>query len=67
MSMKNSSDAIWNQARNLPACSLRLQPKAPPRAPGFQFIELLNAQKSLWRTEAGRKKRMFRTMHRGQH
>jgi hypothetical protein len=33
MSMKNSSDTIGNQTRDLPACSIVPQPTAPPRAP----------------------------------
>ena len=31
--MKNSSDAIWNRTRGLPACSAVPQPTAPSRAP----------------------------------
>ena len=31
--MKNSSDTIGNQTRNLPACRAVPQPTAPPRAP----------------------------------
>ena len=33
MSMKNSSDAIGNRNRDLPACSVVPQPTAPPGAP----------------------------------
>jgi len=33
MSMKNSSDAIGNRTRDLPAFSAVPQPTAPPRAP----------------------------------
>jgi hypothetical protein len=31
--MKNSSDTIGNQTRNLPACGALPQPTAPPRVP----------------------------------
>jgi len=31
MSVKNSSDTIGNQTRNLPACSAVTQPTVPPR------------------------------------
>ena len=33
MSMKNSSDTIWNRTRDLPICSAVPQPTAPPRTP----------------------------------
>jgi hypothetical protein len=33
--MKNSNDTIGNRTSDLPACSARPQPIAPPRAPVF--------------------------------
>jgi hypothetical protein len=40
MSMKNSSDTIEDQTRDLPACSAVLQPTAPPRAPSVRILKL---------------------------
>jgi hypothetical protein len=37
--MKNSSDTIGNQTRDLLACSAVPQPIAPPRAPIYTFSE----------------------------
>ena len=34
--MKNSSDIIENQTRDLPACSAVPRPTAPPRAPKYR-------------------------------
>ena len=39
MSTKNSSDAIGNRTRDLPACSTVPQPPAPPRTPSFCILD----------------------------
>jgi hypothetical protein len=41
MSMKNSSDAIGNRTRDLPACSAAPHPTAPPRAALKQVAAIL--------------------------
>ena len=41
ISMKNPSDTVGNQTRDLPACSALLQPTAPPRAPPPQKKEYM--------------------------
>jgi hypothetical protein len=50
MSMKNSSDTIGNQTRNLSACSAVPQLNAPPRAPALivPFLLCLGALSGLF-------------------
>ena len=45
-SMKNSSDTIGKQTRDLPACSAVPQPTAPPRAPKEQYFTSSFSQNS---------------------
>jgi len=40
MSLKNSSDTIGNQTRDLPACSALPQPTALLRAPNYEVIHV---------------------------
>ena len=40
--MKNSNDTMGNRTRDLPACSAVPQPTAPPRAPTFTDMTVLN-------------------------
>jgi hypothetical protein len=40
MSMKNSSDTIGYQTRDLLACTAVTQPSAPPRAPSLLVVVL---------------------------
>jgi hypothetical protein len=39
--MKNSNDTIENRTRDLPACSAVPQPTAPPRAPLFVLVMII--------------------------
>jgi len=50
MSMKNSSDTIGIQIRDLPTCSAVPQPTAPPRASSFIIngFKLHTLQRNFW-------------------
>jgi hypothetical protein len=42
--MKNSNDIIGNRTRHLPICSAVPQPTAPPRAPRYSIIIIMNVR-----------------------
>jgi hypothetical protein len=43
--MKNANITIGNRTRDLLDCSVAPQPNAPPRAPNYSIVEILNLEK----------------------